>query len=181
VLTQAFDWRAIFVAQAPVAAFGLVGLVRAHAHAEAEEGWSSSLTRTLPANACLGLLFGALVGALFLAVLLVISVWDYSPIAGAGIVSALPLAALAVRSLRLSPLTAVCGGSALLGIGLVGLALLPSASVGFMVWRSPSAERASGSRFRCSRTRHSIRAPASRAAARSRLALATPAWCSRSR
>ena len=134
VLTQAFDWRAIFVAQAPVAALGLVGLLRAHAHVEAEEGWTRSLTRTFPANACLGLLFGALVGALFLAVLLVISVWDYSPIAGAGIVSALPLAALAVRSLRLLPLTAVCGGSALLGIGLVGLALLPSASVGFMVW-----------------------------------------------
>jgi predicted MFS family arabinose efflux permease len=134
VLTQAFDWRAIFVAQAPVAAFGLVGLVRAHARVEAEEGWSPSLARTLPANACLGLLFGALVGALFLAVLLVISVWDYSPIAGAGIVSALPLGALAVRTLRLSPLTSVSGGSALLGIGLVGLALLPSASVGFMVW-----------------------------------------------
>jgi hypothetical protein len=134
VLTQAFDWRAIFVAQAPVAALGLVGLARAHTHAEAEEGWSSSLKQTLPANACLGLLFGALVGALFLAVLLVISVWDYSPIAGAGIVSALPVAALAVRQLRLSRLTAVCGGSALLGIGLVGLALLPSASVGFMVW-----------------------------------------------
>ncbi len=134
VLTQAFDWRAIFVAQAPVAALGLVGLLRAHTDAEAEEGWSRSLARTLPANACLGLLFGALVGALFLAVLLVISVWDYSPIAGAGIVSALPLAALAVRPLRLSPLTAVCGGSALLGIGLVGLALLPSASVPFMVW-----------------------------------------------
>jgi len=134
VLTQAFDWRAIFVAQAPVAALGLVGLVQAHTHADAEEGWSSSLARTLPANACLGLLFGALVGALFLAVLLVISVWDYSPIAGAGIVSALPLAALAVRPLRLSALTAVCGGSALLSIGLVGLALLPSASVPFMVW-----------------------------------------------
>jgi predicted MFS family arabinose efflux permease len=134
VLTQAFDWRAIFVAQAPVAALGLVGLMRAHAHVEAEEGWSRSLVRTLPANTCLGLLFGALVGALFLAVLLVISVWDYSPIAGAGIVSALPLTALAARSLRLAPLTAVCGGAALLGIGLVGLALLPSASVGFMIW-----------------------------------------------
>ena len=90
--------------------------------------------RTLPANACLGLLFGALVGALFLAVLLVISVWDYSPIAGAGIVSALPLAALAMRWLRLPPLTAVLGGAALLAVGLVGLALLPSASVGFMIW-----------------------------------------------
>jgi len=134
VLTQAFDWRAIFVAQAPVAALGLVGLVRTYTHADAEEGWSSSLKRTLPANACLGLLFGALVGALFLAVLLVISVWDYSPIAGAGIVSALPLAALLVRPLRLSGPIAVCGGAALLAIGLVGLALLPSASVGFMIW-----------------------------------------------
>lgn len=134
VLTQAFDWRAIFVAQAPVAALGLVGLVRTHTQATAEEGWSSSLKRTLPANACLGLLFGALVGALFLAVLLVISVWDYSPIAGAGIVSALPLAALLVRPLRLSGLIAVSGGAALLSIGLVGLALLPSASVGFMIW-----------------------------------------------
>jgi hypothetical protein len=134
VLTQAFDWRAIFIAQAPVAALGLVGLVRTRTDAEAEEGWSSSLKRTLPANACLGLLFGALVGALFLAVLLVISVWDYSPIAGAGIVSALPLAALLVRPLRLSGPLAVCGGAALLSIGLVGLALLPSASVGFMIW-----------------------------------------------
>jgi len=134
VLTQAFDWRAIFVAQAPVAALGLVGLVRTYTHADAEEGWSSSLKRTLPANACLGLLFGALVGALFLAVLLVISVWDYSPIAGAGIVSALPLAAVLVRPLRLSGPIAVCGGAALLAIGLVGLALLPSASVGFMIW-----------------------------------------------
>jgi hypothetical protein len=134
VLTQAFDWRAIFVAQAPVAALGLVGLVRTYTHADAEEGWSSSLKRMLPANACLGLLFGALVGALFLAVLLVISVWDYSPIAGAGIVSALPLAALLVRPLRLSGPIAVCGGAALLAIGLVGLALLPSASVGFMIW-----------------------------------------------
>ena len=134
VLTQAFDWRAIFIAQAPVAAFGLVGVVRAHARVEAEEGWRPSLNRTLPANACLGLLFGALVGALFLAVLLVISVWDYSPIAGAGIVSALPVAALAVRPLRLSRWTAVCGGSALLAAGLVGLALLPSASVPLAIW-----------------------------------------------
>src|SRR6478609_3512360 len=35
VLTQAFDWRAIFVAQAPVAALGLLGVWRAHPHAEA--------------------------------------------------------------------------------------------------------------------------------------------------
>jgi MFS family permease len=134
VLTQAFDWRAIFIAQAPFAAVALVGVVRTRSGSSVEEGWRPSLSRTLPANACLGLLFGALVGALFLAVLLVISVWDYSPIAGAGIVSALPLATLAVRPLKLSRLTAVCGGSALLAAGLVGLALLPSASVGLAIW-----------------------------------------------
>lgn len=136
VLTQAFDWRAIFVAQAPVAALGLLGVARAHRHVEAEEGWRPSLARTLPANACLGLLFGALVGALFLAVLLVISVWGYSPIGGALVVSALPVAALAARPLerRLEPHLAVAGGAALLALGLVGLALLPSANVALAIW-----------------------------------------------
>src|SRR4029453_11364967 len=72
----------------------------------------------------------------FLAVLLVISVWNYSPIEGAGIVSALPVAAVAARSLerRLPGLIAVCGGAALLAAGLVALALLPSASVWMAVW-----------------------------------------------
>jgi MFS family permease len=136
VLTQAFDWRAIFIAQAPVAALGLLATARAHPHAVAEEGWRSSLGRTLPANLCLGLLFGALVGALFLAVLLVITVWGYSPIGGAGIVSALPAAALAVRPLerRLPRVVAVWGGAALLTGGLFGLALLPSASVALAVY-----------------------------------------------
>lgn len=136
VLTQAFDWRAIFVAQAPVAALGLVGLFREHVHGEAEEGWTTSLRRTLPANACLGLVFGALVGALFLAVLIVISVWNYSPIGGALVVSSIPAGALAARALerRLEPLVSVFGGAALLALGLVGLALLPSARVWLMIW-----------------------------------------------
>jgi len=136
VLTEAFSWRAIFAFQAPVAALGLLALLHSHARAVAEEGWRESLVRTLPANVCLGLLFGALVGALFLAVLLVISVWGYSPIAGAAIVSVLPLAAVLARPLerRLPRLIAVCGGAMLLSGGLVGLALLPSASVGFAVW-----------------------------------------------
>jgi MFS family permease len=136
VLTQAFDWRAIFVAQAPVAALGLVGALRTRSKEAVEEGWSSGLKRTLPANVCLGLLFGALVGALFLAVLLVISVWGYSPIAGALVVSSLPVAALAARPLerRLEPYLSVAGGAALLALGLVGLALLPSANVALAIW-----------------------------------------------
>jgi hypothetical protein len=135
VLTQAFDWRAIFVAQAPVAALGLVDTIRSHPHAVVDERGPLP-ARVLPANTCLALLFGALVGALFLAVLLVISVWNYSPIGGAVVVSALPVTALAVRPLeaRLQGLIAVWGGAALLAGGLVGLALLPSANVWFAVW-----------------------------------------------
>jgi predicted MFS family arabinose efflux permease len=131
VLTQLFDWRAIFVAQAPVAAGGLYAAFRSDDETTASEGWRPSLVRTMPANACIGLVFGALVGALFLAVLLVIVVWQYSPIGGALIVSVLPAAALAVRPLarRVSRLAAISGGAALLAAGLVALALLPSASV----------------------------------------------------
>ena len=131
VLTQLFDWRAIFVAQAPVAAAALLAVARRQDEPAPGKGRRSSLRRTIPANACIGLVFGALVGALFLAVLLVIVVWQYSPIGGALIVSVLPAAALAVRPLaRLLPrLVAIYGGAALLACGLAALALLPSASV----------------------------------------------------
>jgi predicted MFS family arabinose efflux permease len=133
VLTQLFDWRAIFAAQAPVAALGLIAAFAAPRGSELEEGWRSSLTRTWPANACLGLLFGALVGVLFLAVLLLITVWGYSPIAGAAIVSVLPAATVAANPLgrMLGPLVSICGGAALLAAGLVALALLPSPSAWF--------------------------------------------------
>ena len=79
----------------------------------------------MPANVCLGLVFGALVGALFLGVLLVIIVWQYTPIEGALIVSVLPLAAFAARALPRN----AAAGAGLLAAGLVALALLPSASV----------------------------------------------------
>jgi hypothetical protein len=75
------------------------------------------------------------VGVLFLAVLLVIVVWGYSPIAGAAIVSVLPAATLAARPLerRLPPIYAICGGALLLAIGLVALALIPSSHAGYVI------------------------------------------------
>ena len=135
IVTQALDWRAIFAVQAPLAAAGLVAVLVARTPGTLEEGWRPSLRRTVPANVCLGLLFGALVGVLFLAVLLVIEVWGYSPLGGAVIVSALPAATLAVRPLsrRLAGTVAICGGSALLALGLVALALLPSSTVAYVV------------------------------------------------
>lgn len=132
-LTQAFDWRAIFVAQAPVAALALLATVGSHVDALAEEGWTSRLRKTMPANVSLAFVFGALVGCLFLAVLLVITVWGYSPIAGAGIVSVLPAGTLAARPIasRVPKLLAVCAGAVLLAAGLLGLALLPSGSLAY--------------------------------------------------
>jgi MFS family permease len=133
VLTQLFDWRAIFVAQAPIAGAALLATVGSHVAAILEEGWKHPLWRTVPANTGLALVFGALVGALFLGVLLVIEVFGYSPVQGAAIVSLIPLAALLARPLAagLPVVLAVCGGAVLLAAGLVGLALLPSSDLGY--------------------------------------------------
>jgi predicted MFS family arabinose efflux permease len=129
LLTQVFDWRAIFVFQAPVALAALAAAFESHAHPEAGRG----AARRLAANLGLACLFGALVGALFLAVVLVITGWGLSPIEGAAVVSALPLAALAARPLsrELSDRWASIAGALLLAAGLAALALLPSASAGF--------------------------------------------------
>jgi hypothetical protein len=101
------------------------------------------------ADAGLGLVFGALVGALFLSVLLVITVWSVEPVLGALVVSALPAATFAVRPLhaRLPARTAAIGGALLLAGGLVALALLPRISELLVaVAPSPSAGRGSSPR-----------------------------------
>ncbi|HLA92224.1 MAG TPA: MFS transporter [Actinomycetota bacterium] len=135
ILTQVFDWRAIFVAQAPVAGLALLATVGSHVAAILEEGWKPPLRRTLPGNVGLALVSGALVGALFLGVLLVIDVFGYSPIQGAAIVSTIPVAALLARPIatQLPVVLAVGSGAGLLAAGLVGLALLPSSALGYVL------------------------------------------------
>ena len=63
VLTQLFDWRAIFVFQAPVAGAALVATFGSHVAAILREGWRPKLWRTVPGNVALAMLSGALVGA----------------------------------------------------------------------------------------------------------------------
>jgi MFS family permease len=128
VLTQLFDWRAIFAVQAPVAG---VALFAAGGTVTLPPEQPSRRKRgALAADAALAFVFAALVGALFLAVLLVITVWGLDPIAGALVLSALPAATLAVRPVArgLSPTAAVGGGALLLAAGLASLALLPRVS-----------------------------------------------------
>jgi predicted MFS family arabinose efflux permease len=133
LLTQAFDWRAIFIAQAPIAGAALLATLGSHVAAILEEGWRPPLRRTMPANLGLALISGALVGALFLSVLLVIEVFGYPPIQGAAIVSTIPIAALLARPLaaEIPAWLAFVSGALLLAAGLVGLALLPSSDLAY--------------------------------------------------
>ncbi len=140
VLTQAFAWRAIFIVQVPVALLALLALVgpgrpdadRADDRADAAPVAADERpgATTWLANAGELLTFAALVGALFLGVLLLVVVWDYQPIAGAAVVSALPAASFAVRPLghRLTAAVAGGAGAVVLAAGLAGLAVLPRVS-----------------------------------------------------
>jgi len=71
--------QAIFVFQAPIALLALIAAFESHVHPAVATGGS----RRVACNLGLGRIFGALVGALFLAVLLVIDAWGLSAIAGA--------------------------------------------------------------------------------------------------
>ena len=133
-LTQLFSWRSIFLFQAPLAALALIAILDRRVRAVELPPRVERRARTGLANLGFLLLYAALVGALFLAVLLLVVVWGWEPFAGAVVVSALPVGAVAVR--RLVPLlparvAAAVGGVGLAG-GLLALALLPSASAGWV-------------------------------------------------
>ena len=98
VLTEAFDWRAIFIVQAPIALAAAPALMASHIATVRE-----SLPRPpkdLLAGLALALLSGALTALVFLLVLLLISGWSVEPLAAAAAVSVLPLAAIAGSFVR---------------------------------------------------------------------------------
>jgi MFS family permease len=142
VLTQLFDWRAIFIAQAPVAALAAV-VVWWIARTEPEhpdfadpvpadertEGtaMAGSLSGAIRANVALMLLSAGLIGALFLSTLLLINVWGLSPIGAAAVLLVLPLLTAATGRLARgsTPTIAAAGGAVAVAVG-VGLLALPS-------------------------------------------------------
>lgn len=131
LLTEALDWRAIFAFQAPVALAALVAGWRAARDADRPEPSSGRID--IRANTALALISGALVGALFLVVILVIEVWGLSPASAALLVSVLPATTLAAgplaRGAQLG--SSAAAGAILVAGGLAGVALLPERSV---VW-----------------------------------------------
>ncbi len=142
VLTEVFDWRSIFLAQAPVAALGVI-LVCAVGLRSEDPGENepdpleqrSSRLDPLAANGGLALLSAGLIGALFLVVVALIDVWLLQPIAAAAVVSTIPLAtAVAGRAARgRSPVASGAVGAALVAGGLVGLSFLTHRQVGWAV------------------------------------------------
>ena len=105
------------------------GPVDPSSHLGGRIGW-----RAVWADLALAFVGAASVGALFLGVLLVVEVWRYEPLAGALVVSALPVATLAARRLGRAapPMALLIGGVALIGAGLVALALLPASSAWYL-------------------------------------------------
>ena len=127
LLTEAFDWRAIFIAQAPVALAAVPALLASPIASVREQ--LPRPPRDLLAGLALALLSGALTAVVFLLVLLLISGWSVEPLAAALAVSVLPLAAVAGSFIRAAPASRGVAGCLLVAGGIACLALLPEASV----------------------------------------------------
>jgi MFS family permease len=137
-LTQAFSWRAIFLAQAPLLIPGLIVAVRA-ARAEivpSSDGRDPDRPsyRLPPRPAiALALLSAALTAVIFLVVLLLVSGWSIEPLTAALAVSVLPIAALLSSRIRGDAETRAVAGCLLVAGGVGCLALLPGASAWWTV------------------------------------------------
>ncbi len=126
LLTELFDWRAIFIAQAPIALAAVPALLSSPI-ATVREALPRP-PRDLVAAVALTLLSGALTAVVFLVVLLLISGWSVAPLAAAAAVTVLPLAAVAGSFVRGDPAPRAVAGCLLVAGGIGGLAFLPTAS-----------------------------------------------------
>jgi hypothetical protein len=123
-LTSAFDWQAIFLVQAPVAAAAALACLASPA--VVPERIERHRFPVRPSLA-LALVSAALTAVLFLLVLLLVAGWSVEPLRAALNVTVLPLAALAGARIGGAPHTRAAAGAALLGGGVIALAFLPDA------------------------------------------------------
>jgi hypothetical protein len=128
-LTQLLDWRAVFLVQAPLALAAPLVLKMRDAAPVPDAGERPALRHLV----ALGLLSAALVGVLFLLVLLLVPGLSLSPLAAAAAVSVLPLAALAGTRVPGAAPVRVVAGALLVAGGVGALALLPGASAWWTV------------------------------------------------
>ncbi len=133
LLTEFFSWRSIFIAQAPLVAAGLLalrGLAEAEDHVRGRRP-----PRAWLADATLASISAALVGALFLVVVLLVNGYGWQPLPAALVATTLPvLAGIAEQIGRGLPARpAAASGGVLVALGLVTLAFLPGPRTGLIV------------------------------------------------
>jgi predicted MFS family arabinose efflux permease len=133
VLAQTFGWRAIFLAQLPIALAAALAVLAHHerfvASPATAPAWSPAHARHAPVPViALALAAAALSSVLFLLVLLLVSGWGFSPLQAAGAMMLVPASAAAVRRVGGAALARAAAGCALLGAGVLAMAFLPSPS-----------------------------------------------------
>jgi hypothetical protein len=129
-LTQAFSWRAIFVAQVPVP---LVAAALRRTWSGARPPVPSAPRSEPRPIAALGLVSGALTALLFGVVLLLVVGWAMRPLSAALAVTLVPITAFVGVLLRGDADTRIVAGCALIGGGIGALAFLPSNNVAWLV------------------------------------------------
>lgn len=139
-LTQAFDWRAIFLFQAPVALLAAWVCRSAPGPAEragdrapaGSHAGSAPAWRAAPVVA-LALVSAALSAVLFLLVLLLVAGWSVDPLRAALAVTVLPAAAIAGSRVGGDATHRAAAGALLIGAGTLALAYLPDARLWWTV------------------------------------------------
>jgi hypothetical protein len=143
-LTEALDWRAIFLAQAPIGLLAAPALNNRgqtpfmHAPERGEYMGSDPGYARVAGAVALGLVSAALTAVLFLLVLLLVAGWSLSPLAAAAVVSVLPVCAIAAARVGGEGRAAL--GCALVGAGVLALASVPDDSI----WRAVVAQVPAG-------------------------------------
>ena len=139
VLTQVFEWRAIFIVQVPVA--GAASLVAytwpAASLAPSRSGPRASRSggrwKRFVAYIALASISAALSAVLFLLVLVLIAGWSVSPIKAAVALSVLPVAAIAGAGITGPAWWRAAAGCLLVGSGVLALAWIPQANLWWTV------------------------------------------------
>ena len=129
LLTDLLSWQSIFVVQVPVA----LAAVASRSPADVPEPGRNARIDPRPEIA-LALLSAGLTGALFLLVVLLTEGWLFSPLEAAAVVSMIPVATLAARTLerRLGDdRPVIVAGAVCMAGGLAALGLLPGAGPGW--------------------------------------------------
>jgi len=137
LLTELFDWRAIFLFQAPMGVLAAVAVARpsdaVEVLTEPIAGAAPRRRLELGPTIALALVSAALSAVLFLLVLLLVSGWSIAPLEAALAVTILPAAALVGMRFRGDARLRAAAGCGLVGAGVLGLAFLGSASVAWTV------------------------------------------------